>query len=119
MLKERKLNLLAIKLSGLRSEVNRAQRFPIPASPAAVKPGTHDQAVEGARCALFHRAKRGQGSKQILGVKPAAHCQYGWMNIFQILPDIALFPKMVIRGMLPEIVPERHRALQHRFVDVG
>src|SRR6266851_776098 len=104
---KREQDFLPVEFRRVRGEVDAAQSTAVMARPATVRPGSHDDAVGDARIVLLDRVIYPQRSHQVLGVEPATHREYRTADVFQVPPDCAGLPILIVGGMRDDFVPRR------------
>src|SRR5262249_32309091 len=87
------LDFLAVKLRGLRAEVDIAQFVAHFSSPIAVRPLADDEHVGYAGILAFGPAIGFERAEEVFSVIPTADGHDGAVNVFEVRADVASLPE--------------------------
>src|SRR3954468_4909624 len=78
-------------------------------------PGADDEHIVDLRVLLLDRLIGLESAVEIFGVVPAADDHYGWRDVFQMLSDVPLFPKIIAIGMRHHVIPKWRGLFEQLF----
>jgi hypothetical protein len=112
MTEKRKFDFVAIKISGLRMEIDVAELVAILAAPISMRPRAHNQQVGNAGILPLGPTISLERAEQILGVIPTADGHHGTMHVLEMWSNVARLPECIVCGMPEKLCPGRRTAFK-------